>query len=164
MSMVGVEEPVGAGRQPDRPPDHPSERATADELASHALRVIPALGLSPAHERVVTARAETFLDAALGGQATTNDTRRQARRLVAVLRATGNQPASPTRWAFSIRTPSHTADRRRVRPPGDPAPARTAGELAPPPLPASGPGRRSRPSTWRTTPGSMCTHDHSSRP
>ncbi len=48
---------------------------TADELASHALRVIPALGLSPAHERVVTARAETFLDAALGGQATTSDTR-----------------------------------------------------------------------------------------
>jgi hypothetical protein len=92
--MAGPDVPVGAGRQPDHEPDRPQDRATADELASHVLRVIPALGLSPAHERVVTARAETFLDAALGGQATTSDTRRQARRLVAVLRATGNQRAA----------------------------------------------------------------------
>lgn len=84
--VAGVEVPFGAVRQPDR--------ATADELASHALRVIPALGLSPVYERVVTARAETFLDAALGGQATTNDTRRHARCLAVALRATGNTRAA----------------------------------------------------------------------
>lgn len=92
--MAGVEYPVGADRQPDREPGRPHDLTTAGGLARDALRVIPALGLSPAHERVVTARAETFLDAALGGQATANDTRRQARRLVAVLRATGNDRAA----------------------------------------------------------------------
>jgi hypothetical protein len=92
--MAGVVNPLGAGHQSDRPPGQLSERATAAELARDTLRVIPALGLSPAHERVVTARAETFLDAALGGEATTADTRRQARRLVAVLRATGNHRAA----------------------------------------------------------------------
>lgn len=92
--MVGVEDPVGAGHLSASGPIGRQPRTAVGELARDLLRVIPALGLSPAHERVATARAETFLDAALGGQATTNDTRRQARRLVAVLRATGNQRAS----------------------------------------------------------------------
>ncbi len=92
--MAGVENPLGAGRESAHEQDRQHAWATADELASRALQAIPALGLSPAHERVVTARAETFLDAALGGQATTADTRRQARRLVAVLRATGNHRAA----------------------------------------------------------------------
>lgn len=97
--MAGHDVSVGAGHPPD---DEPSgqlpprqhDRATPGEVAGAVLRAIPTLGLSPADRRTVTSRAEMFLDAALAGQTGTTDTRRHARRLVAVLRATGNHRAA----------------------------------------------------------------------
>ncbi len=92
--MAGHDVAVGAGHQPDDEPSGQFPRATPGAVAGEVLRAIPNLGLSPADERTVTSRAEMFLDAALGGQTRTTDTRRHARRLVAVLRATGNHRAA----------------------------------------------------------------------
>ena len=88
MTLLEADPPTG--RAPS-PPDVPQAWAAA---ADGLLCAIPTLGLSTSDRQTVTIRARMLVESAARGPASGGDAARHARRLRAVLRATGNPAAA----------------------------------------------------------------------
>ena len=83
---------LAAASPPGEAVDPPTAR-TWVQSAEGLLCKIPALGLSASDRQTVTIRARMLVDSASRGPGSSGDAARHARRLRAVLRATGNPAA-----------------------------------------------------------------------
>lgn len=86
-------------------PDHVDDPDLIRAVAARLLSAVPDLGLSVSDRRAIGFRTQLLLDSAMTGPCSAGEVRRHARRLRALLRATGNPAA---------RALAHTIDEQSV--------------------------------------------------